>query len=438
MGNTRNRSRVEPTDVDGDAFLRDFTELSRIGETPAGGVDRQAGTPAHRQARYWLSDWLEARGFAVSTDNIGNLFGVLEWTPGAPAILTGSHLDSQPLGGRYDGAYGVLAAAHAAHHVNQLVKQLEQPPTYNLAVVDWFNEEGARFKPSMMGSGVFTGKLDLTDALQATDRDGVTVSDILDSIRVRSPGHLPAVQAYAEIHVEQGRVLEDENIDIGLVASTWAARKYDVLVRGEQSHTGATVIEDRRDALVGAARLIVAVRELAERHTEPALLTSVGEIEVAPNSPVVVPSSVRMALDLRSPDTHLLAAADAELHELISAVESSTRVSISSQLIHAWGVQSYQEEGVAIAQSVAEDLGLSHRRMATLAGHDSTNLKDMMPTIMMFIPSVGGITHNEAELTRDDDCTNGLRLLTEVVLRLCTDGIDDDASSDAASSHVTP
>jgi N-carbamoyl-L-amino-acid hydrolase len=411
--------------LDANAFLRDFGELSRIGGTDGGGVERQAGSEAYRQARCWLSDWLDARGFTVTTDNIGNLFGWLEWQPGAPVILAGSHLDSQPLGGRYDGAYGVLVAAHAAHRVRRYVQELGKPLPYNIAVVDWFNEEGSRFKPSMMGSGVLTGKFALEAALETSDKDGITISDLLDSIRVRELGNPPVVRAYAEIHVEQGRVLEDAGIDIGLVTSTWAVRKYDVMVQGEQSHTGATLLEDRHDALLGAARLIVAARELAEVHSDPAVLTSVGEIEVLPNSPVVVPRRVRMALDIRSPDAELLAATDAELRERVSLIEDGVRVSIAMTPVHEWAVQSYQDTGVALARDAADTLGLSHREMSTLAGHDSTNLKDVTPTIMMFVPSVGGVAHNEAEFTRDEDCIRGLDLMTEVLTRLCSGALDE-------------
>lgn len=402
----------------GDDLIADFVTMSAYGATEAGGVERQAGTAAHGQVRGWLAGWLAEHGFQVRTDRIGNLFGTVEWTPGAPYVLVGSHLDSQPRGGRYDGAYGVLAAAHASARVCARFAEASRTPPYNLAVVDWFNEEGSRFKPSLMGSAVYTGKLDLDRALAVTDQDGVTVADAL-----RSTGHLgeldgPVAAFAAEIHIEQGRILEREATTIGLVESNWAANKYEISVHGDQSHTGSTVMEDRQDALLGAARVIVAVRELADRW--PGILhTSAGQLFVHPNSPVVVARQADLHLDLRSPDEAVLAEADALLEQEFARIEESTRVRIVKRTAHRWGVQSYQPEGVKLAGAAADELGLSSRPMLTLAGHDSTNLKDIVPTVMLFVPSVEGISHNEHEFTADDDLRAGVDLLTEVVARLC-------------------
>jgi beta-ureidopropionase / N-carbamoyl-L-amino-acid hydrolase len=406
----------EPIDQE---FLDDFATLSSFGATPAGGVDREAGSPADLAQRAWFAQWLTDRGFRVHTDDIGNLFGMLEWVPGAPVVLTGSHLDSQPLGGRYDGAYGVLASAHAAHRLNQKVAAGGWRPSLNLAVVDWFNEEGSRFTPSMMGSSVFTGKLAGSAALATTDAGSVTVAEAMaDSLG--QPWTTP-VQSYAEIHVEQGRILEDTGVTIGLVTATWAAQKFDVVVTGEQSHTGSTVMADRHDALVGAARLVVAVRELAERFADAPLHTSVGRFDVLPNSPVVVPREVRLNIDLRSPDPAAIAAAVDLLRTTIAAVSVEVGVEIDLALSHAWDQQPYPAAGVSLAAAAAQRLGLSHQEMMTIAGHDSTNLKDQVPTVMLFVPSVGGVAHNEGELTADEDCLAGVALLSEVLTDLCSE-----------------
>lgn len=404
---------------DGEAFLADFRAVSTIGETGRGGVDRQAATRADGELRRWLSSWLAIHGFRVEVDAIGNLFGVLEWTSGAPVVLSGSHLDSQPWGGKFDGAYGVVASAHAALRVARRVSESGESPPFNIAVVDWFNEEGSRFTPSMMGSSVFTGKLALETALATTDAGGTTVEEALDEIGSRGDGRVPAVRSYAEIHVEQGRVLEDEGTTIGLVTSTWAARKFDVVVDGEQSHTGSTTMADRRDALVGAARLVVAVRALAEAHTESPLHTSVARFEVEPNSPVVVARRVLMNVDLRAPDPAVLDAAEAELRAVIAEVEQEAHVTVSLRQTHGWDRQPYPASGITLAQDAATAAGLSSREIMTIAGHDSTNLKDVVPTVMLFIPSVEGIAHNERELSRDEDCVAGVDLLTEVLERLC-------------------
>ncbi|MET1034394.1 MAG: M20/M25/M40 family metallo-hydrolase [Arthrobacter sp.] len=430
------------------AFLADFRSLSSIGATPGGGVDRQAGTIADGQARHWFRGLVEGHGFDVRYDQVGNQFALLELAPGAPYIAVGSHLDSQPLGGRFDGAYGVLAAAHAG--VRLAARLADRPaghgardggagadqtqandaavddagaaagaPRFNIAVVNWFNEEGCRFKPSMMGSSVFTGKIAAEQALATADPRGVTVREALAAIGTVGDFSLD-VAAYVEIHIEQGRSLEDDGLAIGLVESTWGANKYEFVVHGEQAHTGATLIADRSDALLGASALVVAAREVADRFTddEHMVITSCGEFTVFPNSPVVVASRVNLLVDVRSTDPDVLAAADAELHRRIADIERSVGVRIERGAEHAWAAKAYDAAGMLLAAAAADALGLGHGVVRTLAGHDSTNLKDIVPTIMLFVPSVEGISHNEKELTRDGDMLAGVDLLTELLGRV--------------------
>lgn len=406
------------------AFVQDFRTMSAFGATGNGGVDRQAATAPDGEQRRWLTGLLEARGFTVKFDHAGNQWGLYEAVPGAPFVVLGSHMDSQPTAGRYDGAYGVLAAAHAAF---RLVAQWNTPgasaPRFNVAVVNWFNEEGSRFKPSMMGSSVYTGKLPVETALATTDAAGITVLDALDAIGCRGSYDGPEAAYCAEIHIEQGRSMERDGITIGLVSSNWAANKYEFVVHGEQAHTGSTVIEDRKDALLGASMLVVAARELANRF--PGVLhTSVGQLNVYPNSPVVVPSRVNLLLDLRSADEAVLAEADALLHARITEIEALSNVTVERNHSHSWPVTPYQPEGVELAAKVAADLGLSNRAVMTLAGHDSTNMKDIVPTVMLFVPSVDGISHNEHEYTTDEDIVAGLAMLTEVANRLCDGALE--------------
>ncbi|WP_326759772.1 M20 family metallo-hydrolase [Streptomyces phaeochromogenes] len=405
-------------------LLKDFATLSAFGATSGGGVDRQAATAADGEQRAWLHQWLTARGAEVRYDGVGNQFGLFTVIPGAPYVLTGSHLDSQPLGGRYDGAYGVLASAHAAHRAVQRWNASDGTPRHNVAVVNWFNEEGSRFKPSMMGSAVFTGKLPAETALTTTDPTGTTVEAALREIGTIGDYPGPDVAAYAEIHIEQGRDLENKGLNIGLVDATWAARKYQVVVRGEQSHTGSTVMADRRDALLGASLLVVAVRELAEESTDIPLHTSVSEMTILPNSPVVVAREVRMHVDLRSPDEALLDAAAKRLAESIPGIEERASVTIGQVQTHGWGVAAFPATGVELAAQAADELSLSHQTMMTIAGHDSVNMKDIAPSIMLFVPSVEGISHNEGELTDDTDISAGTDLLTEVVHRLMSGALD--------------
>ncbi|GAA2869869.1 M20 family metallo-hydrolase [Paenarthrobacter ilicis] len=406
------------------AFVQDFRTMSAFGATANGGVDRQAATIPDGEQRRWLAGLLEEHGFTVKFDHTGNQWGLYEAVPGAPFVVVGSHMDSQPTAGRYDGAYGVLAAAHAAFRLAARWEAGATAPKFNLAVVNWFNEEGSRFKPSMMGSSVYTGKLELEDALNTQDAAGVTVRDALDAIGCRGTFEGPEAAYCAEIHIEQGRSMEREGVTIGLVSSNWAANKYEFVVHGEQAHTGSTVIEDRKDALLGASMLVVAARELADRFPG-ALHTSVGQLNVYPNSPVVVPSRVNLLLDLRSADEAVLAEADALLHARISEIERLANVSVEKHHSHSWAVTPYQPEGVELAAKVAADLGLSNKEVMTLAGHDSTNMKDLVPTVMLFVPSVDGISHNEHEYTTDEDIVAGLTMLTEVVGRLCDGALED-------------
>ncbi|MEQ3553338.1 M20 family metallo-hydrolase [Pseudonocardia nematodicida] len=415
VGSTSGPGRTAGSDV---AFLTDFAALSAFGVTDRGGVHRETATDADAAQRAWFGRWLADRGFAVAYDRVGNQFGLLERTPGAPWVLVGSHLDSQPFAGRFDGAYGVLAAAHAADRLAR-----RRGTGANLAVVNWLNEEGSRFEPSMMGSAVFAGGLDREAALDTRDGAGVRLGDRLAELGQLGDDDvltLDDVAGYAEIHIEQGRELEDAGRTVGLVEATWAARKYDLTVTGEQSHTGSTVMADRRDALLGASELVVLARELTERLStaDSPLHTSVSRLTVAPNSPVTVAREVRMNLDLRSPDEDLLERADTLLHERIPAISEHARVEVGVSGSHAWGVRPFPAAGVALARRCAEDLGLSHRTMLTIAGHDSVNLNAHVPTIMLFVPSEQGISHNERESTADDDVCAGVDLLTAVLDRL--------------------
>lgn len=423
-----NAVRVATDPATDSAFIDDFTTMSTFGATAANGVERQAATEADGANRRWLAGWLTERGFTVAYDRIGNMFGLYELVPGAPYVLSGSHMDSQPRGGRYDGAYGVLAAAHAMDRLRQYYLANPDEAVHNLAVVNWFNEEGSRFKPSMQGSGVFTGKLDLNEALATTDVAGITVADALGELDMlgdkdvfttgehHTAGGLK-VASYAEIHIEQGRELDKAGVLMGVVPSTWGANKYEISVIGSQSHTGATAIADRQDALYGAAKAVVALRELADEYGED-LHTSCGQLTVYPNSPVVVAREVHMHLDLRSPSDELLAEADVKLNRAFAEIEVAADVEIERRFAHTWKGHTYQPEGVALAENVIEALGHSHMQVRTRAGHDSTNMKDLVPTVMLFIPSVDGVSHAENEYTHDADLTAGVDVLTETVGRM--------------------
>lgn len=393
-------------------FLVAFAQMSAFGATSDGGVDRQALTEPDIAQRRWFARLLESFGFRVGYDEIGNQFGLLELVPGAPYVLTGSHMDSQPTAGRFDGAYGVLASAFAASRVAGSLSP--GSVKRNIAVVNWFNEEGSRFAPSMMGSAVYTGVLPLEIALATEDRKGVSVEQALSVAALTPPVPAFDISAYAEIHVEQGRLLEDAGVPIGLVTATWAARKYRFIVHGAQAHSGATVMIDRRDALLGAAMLIIAAREIADAFPG-AVHTAVGQLDVYPNSPVVVASEVTLLLDIRAGDEASARKAARMLDERVAEIEDAAKVSIARVLTHSWGINPYQPDGVQLARAAAERIGMEATDILTVAGHDSVNLKALVPTVMLFVPSVAGVSHNTNERTDDEDLISGVLMLTEVL-----------------------
>nr|WP_221936550.1 M20 family metallo-hydrolase [Leucobacter aridicollis] len=424
MSDSKGQTVTEQTASE--SFLADWAIHSRFGAVEGtNGVERQAASAADGEQRKWFAELLESGGFTVRRDAIGNQFGLLELVPGAPYVLTGSHMDSQPTAGRFDGAYGVMASAHACFRVADELRAHPEQAKFNLAVVNWFNEEGSRFKPSMMGSSVFTDKLALEEALATEDPAGITVRDALDAIGERGDLAGLDVASYAEIHVQQGRSMEEDGVTIGLVNATWAAHKYDFRVKGEQAHSGSTLMADRRDALLGAARLVVAARELVDEFEPEALHTACGELTVYPNSPVVVASDVRLLLDLRSPSAEVIRAAHERLMAVIERVQREDRVEIEIVAEHSWDQNPYPEDGVALAREVAEELGLTHDRVMTVAGHDSTNMKDRVPTVMLFVPSVDGVSHNLNEYTRDEDLVAGVDHLTGVIGRLAAGALVD-------------
>lgn len=412
-------SNLSGGDFSDEAFLQDFATMSSHGATKAGGVDREACTPADKENRQWMS-----HVFARATDNpaqfdaIANQFSTIEFVPGAPYVLLGSHLDSQPMAGRFDGAYGVLAGAYAAARVRAAVEAGETTPKFNLAVVNWFNEEGSRFAPSMMGSSVAINKMGLDEALESTDFYGTTVREAFTETGYPGASSLPEIASYAEIHNEQGKNLEQAGAQIGLVTATWGARKFRVVVRGEQGHTGSTLMEDRHDALFGASIVIAQARRIVDKFPGQPLQISVSQMEVKPNSPVTIAREVIFNVDIRCPHAEVLDQAEQHLETVIAEAADEARVEIDRTLTHSWNQNDYSAAGCALAREVAEELGYSHREVMTVAGHDSTNMKDEVPTVMLFVPSVDGISHNEAELTLADDCLAGLDVFTGVVARL--------------------
>ncbi|RBP62003.1 N-carbamoyl-L-amino-acid hydrolase [Brevibacterium sanguinis] len=406
-------------------FLADFHHVATIGATDNNGVDRQAATAEDARTRDWMRSWAEANGFEVRVDAIGNMFACLEFVPGAPYVLIGSHLDSQPLGGRFDGAYGVIAALFAALRVKEAVAEAGPAPTYNLAVVNWFNEEGGRFAPSIMGSSVYAGLFDLEEMLAVTDLEGTSVAEALAAIGYAGTDTPPEAITYAEIHIEQGRILEREAIDIGVVESSWYTQKLDIDVIGEQSHTGATAMADRHDALVSAAKVVLAVHDVTNEFADEALVSSVGQHVVEPNSPIVVPRRVHMVADLRSSDPEIVRAAREILLDQIDTIARGHDITINVEDFDIREKRHFPEAGVELAEKAVANEGLTIRRLETMAGHDSVALNARVPAVMMFVPSVDGVSHCEREFTTDEDMVRGLGVLTRVATELVHGQLSD-------------
>jgi N-carbamoyl-L-amino-acid hydrolase len=404
--------------LDATRLLRRLDEVSAFGRTAGGGVFRLAASREDGQARDWLRARFAEEGFRVLVDAVGNMYGILDLAgTGAPLVLTGSHLDSQPAGGRYDGAYGVVASLEAALAVRRHAMQGVLEPTRNLVVVNWTNEEGARFAPSTLGSAVYAGLVDEDFALARTDGDGVDLGAALGAIGYRGSDAPPRpATAYVELHIEQGPLLEREGRTIGIVEGNWGTTKYIADIAGEAAHTGPTPMSRRRDALLPAAELILFARALSDE-TGGALLSSVGRLDVQPNSTNVVAGQVRLYAEFRAVDPAQLKNArdrfEAKARDLST---SSVSVALSRTVDRPAG--SFDPVLRDLIEAEAHAAGYSTLRLETVAGHDAIPIRAVAPSAMIFVPSAGGVSHNEAEFTRPDDLVAGGDVLARVLARL--------------------
>ncbi len=392
--------------------------FARFGATGDGGVCRLTGTVEDKAARDRFAGEIGKRGLKLDIDGIGNMFAtaMLNQASG-DAVLAGSHLDSQPTGGRYDGVYGVLAALLAAETIVARAAAKPGAARRNLVVVNWTSEEGARFQPSLTGSSVFAGVQPLESALSLADGDGQTLGGALDAIGYRRTEALALTpQRYVELHIEQGARLEESATEIGIVAGAWAARKISVVFEGEASHTGPTPMPRRRDALHAAARSIEGLYDEVEQGAH----ASAARISVYPNSPNVVPSRVQVWFEIRHEDENVTAAiADRFLRRIDAAVAPlgvTARIAIDEKRATA----ALDPEGVTLAQHVAGDLGFTSTVMKTVAGHDALALQKRVPATLIFVPSRDGLSHNAREFTDPAALEKGLTVLTEMLWRLVT------------------
>ena len=402
-----------------------LAQFSAHGATEAGGVHRPEATPANGEARTAFVAWLEEAGFAVRIDAIGNIFGLLQLAgPDAPWLLTGSHVDSQPNGGRFDGTYGVVASTIAARALRDSLARSGTTPAMNLAVVAWTNEEGARFQPSVLGSSVYVGAIDLDYALGRADVAGVTVAAALEAIGFRGNDEsAPHPAAYVELHVECGPELERAGRRLAAFDRWWGCRKLEICFTGVPAHTGPTPMAERRDALLAAAEVITGVRRLVGEHPKGELHSSVGRIEVLPNSPNVVPSKATIYLELRSADPAVLATSFEQTSTLIETAAARAGVGWSFARDELRRPGRFAPALQRLAHAVADGLGVPAMTLDTIAAHDAVPLARLCPSIVIATPSVGGICHSPDEYTSPEDLALGLDLLHGMLERLVTEGV---------------
>jgi len=398
--------------VNRERLWRSLMDLARIGATPKGGVRRLTLTEADREGRDLFARWAREAGLSVSVDAIGNMYARRAGSdPSAPPVAMGSHLDSQPSGGKFDGAYGVMAGLEVVRSLNDAGVATRAP----LDVIAWTNEEGSRFVPTMMGSGVFAGVHTLDYALAQTDIAGVSVRDALEAIGYAGRAQPQPLGAYFEVHIEQGPVLEQTGTTIGVVQGALGQRWFDLTIAGQDAHAGPTPMEIRKDALLAASRVVLEVNRIATTFPDNARGT-VGQMLVQPNSRNVVPGEVRMTIDLRNAKQKTLDGMAEALRAALLTIEAECRVSAALEEVVTFPPSEFTPALVDSVRAAAAALGYSHRDIVSGAAHDAVYVSRVAPAAMVFIPCEGGISHNEIENATPADVAAGADVLLHAVL----------------------
>jgi N-carbamoyl-L-amino-acid hydrolase len=400
--------------VNGRRLWRRLMEMAEIGATPAGGCNRQALTDEDKTGRDLFVRWCEATGCRVRVDEVGNLFARRSGAAdGLPPVLIGSHLDTQPTGGRFDGVYGVLAGLEVLETLIDHGVTTRAP----LEVVVWTNEEGARFAPAMLGSGVWAGVFPLDEARAITDKRGRSVGSEL--ARIGYCGEVPAraapVTAAFEAHIEQGPILEAEGVQIGVLTGVQGMCWYDMILEGAASHAGPTPMEARSDPFRALPSILTALYDLAREHAPWARVTF-GDVRAEPGVRNTVPERVVVSVDLRHPDQGILDEMDAALRRI--AVAGCEAAGLTGAVREAWSspAVAFAPECVEAVRRAAEMLDYSHMEMVSGAGHDSVYVSRVAPTGMVFVACENGLSHNEAENARPEDLEAGANVLLHAVL----------------------
>lgn len=406
-------SHIGELRINGDRLWQDLMAMAEIGATSGGGSGRLALSDLDRQARDLFVGWAEASGLAVRIDKLGNIFARRAGAEAdAPPVIAGSHLDTQPLGGRFDGVFGVLAALEVLRTLGENSIETKGP----LDAVCWTDEEGCRFETGMVASGVFAGKYDLDWALAVADPDGLTMGEALKKIGYAGAepvGGIP-VAAYFEAHIEQGPILEAEGKTIGVVLGAQARRVLRVEVEGTEGHAGTVPMDRRRDAALGAARMVDAINKIALENM-PGVLT-VADMRLRPNSRNTIAGGAVFLVDSRHPDGATLDAIGVAIEAACGKIASAAGLGLSIEEKDQSDACAFDERCITTVRDAATALGLAHRDIHSGAGHDACNLALKAPTGMIFVPCENGISHNENENAKPEDLAAGANVLLHAML----------------------
>ncbi len=400
--------------IDGDRLWDSLMEMAKIGPGVAGGNNRQTLTDEDAEGRSLFKSWCEAAGLTMGLDTMGNMFARREGTdPDALPVYVGSHLDTQPTGGKYDGVLGVLAGLELVRTLNDLNIRTRHP----IVVTNWTNEEGTRFAPAMLASGVFAGVLEESWAKDRKDAAGKSFGAELE--RIGWQGDEPVgsrkMKAFFELHIEQGPILEDEGIDIGVVTHGQGLYWLEVTLTGKESHTGSTPMYKRRNAGLGMARVIELVHEVAMDY-QPNAVGTIGQIDVHPNSRNIIPGRCVFTVDIRSPSKETLDTMRERIEDGIDLIADALDIDVSVDEVGHFDPVTFDETCVTAIRDAAEALGYSHRNIVSGAGHDACWINRVAPTAMVMCPCVDGLSHNEAEEISREWATAGANVLMRAVV----------------------
>jgi beta-ureidopropionase / N-carbamoyl-L-amino-acid hydrolase len=412
--NSTSATDIDKVRINGERLWASLMELAKIGATPKGGVCRLTLTDLDKQGRDLVLSWAREAGMTVTIDKIGNGFMRRPGRNNAlPPIVTGSHIDTQPTGGKFDGNYGVLAGIEVVRTLNDHGIETEAP----IEVAFWTNEEGSRFVPVMMGSGVFAKAFTLEHAYAARDTEGKSVKDELTRIGyvgTEEPGQHP-IGAYFETHIEQGPVLEDNDVTIGVVQGVLGIRWFDCTVTGMEAHAGPTPMALRKDALQVATHLMQEIVAAALRH-KPHGRGTVGMVHVHPNSRNVIPGQVKFSIDLRNATDALVDTMADEVKAFAAKLSKDSGLPIEIQQVSGYPAQAFHKDCVEAVGRAAAKLGYSNMPAVSGAGHDAVYMAQLAPAGMIFIPCKDGISHNEIEDAKPEHITAGCNVLLHAML----------------------